>query len=267
MMSRILRTAALVGVLLVLTALGSAPRAEAQLVTLPQPTAFTVSAPGLSSTTSYSYTVTAQWDYGVYQCSNHCPAWRFDVEWDGTIQSAGKQLADSKTFTTPGNVLVRVRLNASCGNVSNLFCYFSFGGLYYRVAKNATDVSKWSDTQTVQLPLVDQQFPTGITTAAPPPAIVDALTGVFEAFGVQDPAPTAHLWSIMLCLLLAVGLAAFCIASTGGGPGSIFLGSLAFLLMFSLAGPTAFGVPSVFAGMALLVPGLGIVLFLKTKVR
>ena len=233
-------------------------------ILLPRPTGFMVSPPVPIQGGSYSYRVEAQWDYVDPAPGN---GW-FSVEWNGAEAPVGRHLATARVLTTPGPVTVRVRLNIVCKNGSTTAgCTNEIGGTDYSSLHKGVTVSRWSEPQTVHLPSVDEQFPTGTTTAAPPPAIVDALTGVFGAFGVQDPAPTAHLWSIMLCLLLAVGLAAFCIASTGGGPGSIFLGGLAFLLMFSLAGPTAFGVPSVFAGMALLVPGLGMVLFLKTKVR
>ena len=117
------------------------------------------------------------------------------------------------------------------------------------------------------IPVADTQYPTGAVEAEAPAAVVDALVGVSDAFGQPLSEARAHLWSIFICLLLAIGLAAVCVGATGGGPASIFLGALAFFLVFSLAGPPAFGVPGVFAGLALLLPGLGFALFLKGKVR
>ena len=128
-------------------------------------------------------------------------------------------------------------------------------------------LGQWSRMQSVSIPVADTQYPTSAGEAEAPAAVVDALVGVSDAFGQPLSEARAHLWSIFICLLLAIGLAAVCVGATGGGGGSIFLGALAFFLVFSLAGPTAFGVPGVFAGLALLVPGLGLALYAKGKVR
>ena len=146
-------------------------------------------------------------------------------------------------------------------------CTIEIDGTTYEIPGDSLAVSKWTAFQTVIIPIANEQHPTHITDEPAPDAVVDALAGVFESFGVQEPRAKAHLWSIFICLMMAIGLATVCIGFTGGSAGSVFLGALAFMLVFSLAGPKAFGVPGVFAGLALLVPSLGLVLFAKDKVR
>ena len=248
---------------------------EAQSIRFQAPAGFRVDPPVLNSGSGYSYTVAAQWEYSDVRISTatgtgSAPTWKFVVDWNGTEVSASHNLAASRTFTTSGPVDVKVRLEARCpSSATGTTCKeINIYGVNYRVSKGETWASTWSETQTVLLPVADDQYPTRVTEPEEaPPAIVDALGAVFGAIGVQDPDAKAHLWSIFICLLLAIGLAAICFGSTGGGPASVFLGAVAFFLVFSLAGPPAFGVPGVFAGLALLVPSLGLVVFAKTKVR
>ena len=247
---------------------------EAQSIRFQAPAGFRVDAPVLNSGSGYSYTVPAQWEYSDVRISSTststAPTWEFVVDWNGTEVSAGHNLAASRTFTTSGQVDVKVRLEVSCpSSASGTSCrQINIYGVNYQVSKGETWASTWSETQTVLLPVAEDQYPTRVVEPEEaPPAIVEALGAVFGAIGVQDPDAKAHLWSIFICLLLAIGLAATCFGSTGGGPASVFLGAVAFFLVFSLAGPPAFGVPGVFAGLALLVPSLGLVVFAKTKVR
>ena len=257
--------ALLLALLLGLMALVAPPQElEAQAIVFPEPTGLAINPPVRDSGSDYSYTISAQWSYGRIQPG--AATYRFNVDWNGTVVSAGTNLAASRSFTTPGPVAVRVRLSLHCN--ATFDCAVGAGGANHTVPKNGgVAYSKWSDTQTVQLPITDEQHPTNIADGDPPAAVVDALVGVSDAFGQPLSQSRAHLWSIFICLLLAIGLAAVSVGATGGGPASVFLGALAFMLVFSLAGPTAFGVPGVFAGLALLLPGLGFVLFLKGKVR
>ena len=227
---------------------------------------FRISAPIKGTGTTYNYTLEAQWDYYKIQVGAAPATWKFVVDWDGTEVDTSHDLADSRDFTEPGPIDVRVRFSAAC-TLNAGSCYITVDGLVHIILNGKEWVSTWSETQTVLLPVADDQYPTNVTESEAPPAIVDALGAVFGAIGVQDPDAKAHLWSIFICLLLAIGLAAICVGSTGGGPASVFLGAVAFFLVFSLAGPPAFGVPGVFAGLALLVPSLGLVVFAKTKVR
>ena len=223
----------------------------------------------LEGTGSPSYEIVFNWDYfslGQVASTNTVFYW-YEVEWNRRVYPVGPNLETKQYFSEPGPVAARVRAAGTCANISSsVSCRPKVNGVDYTVIGGPL-FSKWSKLQSVVIPIADTQFPTNTGAAAAPAAVVDALVGVSDAFGQPLSEPRAHLWSIFICLLLAIGLAAVCVGATGGGPASIFLGALAFFLVFSLAGPTAFGVPGVFAGLALLVPGLGLALYAKGKVR
>ena len=227
-----------------------------QQVTLAAPTNAALSSPVLRGD---AYEVELQWTYEDSTSSQY--NW-YEVEWNGQIYVADLDLVEFASFANPGPVTARVRLAGGCGETVRGQSTCPSGAPLVGVL-----LGKWSSIQSVSIPVADTQYPTGAGEAEAPDAVVNALGAVFSAVGVQEPTAKAHLWSIFICLLLAIGLAAVCVGATGGGGGSVFLGSLAFLLVFSLAGPTAFGVPGVFAGLALLVPGLGLALYAKGKVR
>ena len=227
-----------------------------QQVKLDPPTNVALSSPVLRGD---AYEVELQWTYeGGTSDRQH---W-YEVEWNGQIYIADLDLVEFAAFANPGPVTARVRLAGGCGEtvVGQSTCPSG-------APLEGVVLGQWSGMQSVAIPVADTQYPTSAGEAEAPAAVVDALVGVSDAFGQPLSEPRAHLWSIFICLLLAIGLAAVCVGATGGGPASIFLGALAFFLVFSLAGPTAFGVPGVFAGLALLVPGLGLALYAKGKVR
>ena len=226
-----------------------------QQVKLDPPTNVALSSPVLRGD---AYEVELQWTYAGSTNQRH--NW-YEVEWNGQIYVADLDLVEFAAFANPGPVTARVRLAGACSEVG------SGGSCQPGAPRKGVVLGQWSGMQSVAIPVADTQYPTGAVEAEAPAAVVDALVGVSDAFGQPLSEARAHLWSIFICLLLAIGLAAVCVGATGGGPASIFLGALAFFLVFSLAGPTAFGVPGVFAGLALLLPGLGFVLFLKGKVR
>ena len=220
----------------------------------------------LEGSGSSTYEVPFSWDYFAWTGASH--RYWYEVEWNGTVYPVGQDLGAFRSFSESGPVAARVRAATICtGSVT--VCNPTVDGVAYtRYGSQRVLLGKWSRLQTVMIPIADEQYPTRvIEPEEAPPAIVDALGAVFGAIGVQDPDAKAHLWSIFICLLLAIGLAATCFGYTGGGPASVFLGAVAFFLVFSLAGPPAFGVPGVFAGLALLVPSLGLVVFAKTKVK
>ena len=227
-----------------------------QPVTLAAPTNASLSAPVLKGD---AYEVELQWDSGTAS-GNYF--W-YEVEWNGQIYLADRDLVEIAAFADPGPVTARVRGAGACREVVTSGTRPCPSG----APDKGVLLSLWSGSQSVLIPVADTQFPTNTGAAAAPAAVVDALVGVSDAFGQPLSQSRAHLWSIFICLLLAIGLAAVSVGATGGGPASVFLGALAFMLVFSLAGPQAFGVPGVFAGLALLLPGLGFVLFLKGKVR
>ena len=242
-----------------------------QPIKMPAPVNVNLDSPVLlEGSGSATYEVPFNWDYFAW-VTNIYSNYRYwyEVEWNGTVYPVGQDLGAFHSFTESGPVAARVRAALTCTSSAGSGCTASVDGVLYssRPAGRGMLLGKWSRMQTVTIPIADEQYPTRVTEGEAPPAIVDALGAVFGAIGVQDPDAKAHLWSIFICLLLAIGLAAICFGSTGGGPASVFLGALAFFLVFSLAGPPAFGVPGVFAGLALLVPSLGLVMFAKTKVR
>ena len=227
-----------------------------QQVKLAAPTNVALSSPALRGD---AYEVELQWTYeGGTRDRQH---W-YEVEWNGQIYIADLDLVEIAAFANPGPVTARVRLAGGCGEtvVGQSSCPSG-------APLEGVVLGQWSGMQSVSIPVADTQYPTSAVEAEAPAAVVDALVGVSDAFGQPLSEARAHLWSIFICLLLAIGLAAVCVGATGGGGGSVFLGALAFFLVFSLAGPTAFGVPGVFAGLALLVPGLGLALYAKGKVR
>ena len=226
-----------------------------QQVKLAAPTNVALSSPALRGD---AYEVELQWTYAGSTNQRH--NW-YEVEWNGQIYVADLDLVEFAAFANPGPVTARVRLAGACSEVG------SGGSCQPGAPRRGVVLGQWSSVQSVLIPVADTQYPTGAVEAEAPAAVVDALVGVSDAFGQPLSEARAHLWSIFICLLLAIGLAAVCVGATGGGPASIFLGALAFFLVFSLAGPTAFGVPGVFAGLALLVPGLGLALYAKGKVR
>ena len=239
-------------------------------VLLPEPTGFLVEAPTLAGDANDSYRIDAQWGYPSTDITglglSTALFWWYSVQWNGDEMSVGQALATARLFNVPGPLRVRARLNVLCFH-SEDSCNVTVDGSEYALPRTTVAHSKWTPSQTVLIPIADEQHPTNITDEPAPPAVVDALAGVFGSFGVQEPQAKAHLWSIFICLLVAIGLATVCIGFTGGSAGSVFLGAPAFMLVFSLAGPKAFGVPGIFAGLALLVPSLGLVLFAKDKVR
>ena len=239
-----------------------------QPIKMPAPVNLNLDSPVLlEGSGSPTYEVPFSWDYFAWTGAAH--RYWYEVEWNGTVYPVGQDLGAFRTFSESGPVAARVRAATTCTGSAG-FCAPTVDGAIYRSRTGGREIllGKWSRLQTVMIPVADEQYPTRvIEPEEAPPAIVDALGAVFGAIGVQDPDAKAHLWSIFICLLLAIGLAAICVGSTGGGPASVFLGAVAFFLVFSLAGPPAFGVPGVFAGLALLVPSLGLVVFAKTKVR
>ena len=234
-----------------------------QPIKMPAPVNVNLDSPILlEGSGSSTYEVSFNWDYFAWTGTGH--RYWYEVEWNGTVYPVGQDLGTFRSFSESGPVTARVRAATTClGSGSS--CNPTVDGIAY--SSSPALLGKWSRLQTVMIPISDEQYPTRVTEGEAPPAIVDALGAVFGAVGVQDPTAKAHLWSIFICLLLAIGLAAICFGSTGGGPASAFLGAVAFFLVFSLAGPPAFGVPGVFAGLALLVPSLGLVMFAKTKVK
>ena len=220
----------------------------------------------LEGSGSSTYEVSFSWDYFAWTGAGY--KYWYEVEWNGTVYPVGQDLGAFRSFSESGPVAARVRAATICTGTAIVCSPKVDGVAYTRYGSQRVLLGKWSRLQTVMIPIADEQYPTRvIEPEEAPPAIVEALGAVFGAIGVQDPDAKAHLWSIFICLLLAIGLAAICFGSTGGGPASVFLGAVAFFLVFSLAGPPAFGVPGVFAGLALLVPSLGLVMFAKTKVR
>ena len=237
----------------------------AQPIKMPAPVNVVLDSPVLlEGTGDPIYEVPFNWDYFAWSGSAY--GYWHEVEWNGTVFPVGRNLGTFRSFSEPGAVTAKVRAAAACPEAL-AGCSVTVDGVIYTAPRGGILLSKWSPMQSVTIPIADDQYPTNVTEGEAPPAIVDALGAVFGAIGVQDPDAKAHLWSIFICLLLAIGLAAICVGSTGGGPASVFLGAVAFFLVFSLAGPPAFGVPGVFAGLALLVPSLGLVVFAKTKVR
>ena len=236
-----------------------------QPIKMPAPVNVNLDSPVLlEGTGGPIYEVPFNWDYFVWTGTGH--RYWYEVEWNGTVFPVGQNQGTFRSFSEPGPVTAKVRAAASCYAAGG-GCGLTVDGVTYGAPQGGILLSKWSPMQSVTIPVADEQYPTRVTEGEAPPAIVDALGAVFGAIGVQDPDAKAHLWSIFICLLLAIGLAAICFGSTGGGPASVFLGAVAFFLVFSLAGPPAFGVPGVFAGLALLVPSLGLVMFAKTKVK
>ena len=225
-----------------------------QPVKLAGPTNASLSAPALKGD---AYEVELQWNYE--DSTSYKYNW-YEVEWNGQIYVADLDLVEIASFAQPGPVTARVRWAAACARVPTQSCPAG-------APAQGIVLSQWSRLQSVLIPVADTQYPTSAGEAEAPAAVVDALVGVSDAFGQPLSEARAHLWSIFICLLLAIGLAAVCVGATGGGPASVFLGALAFMLVFSLAGPKAFGVPGVFAGLALLLPGLGLALYAKGKVR
>ena len=225
--------------------------------------------------TPFSVLIMANWLYPQVEMTGggNGSNWGWVVEWDGqTVTSGSKSLRSATSFYQQDigrTVKVRVQGVFDCqddGDSTDEPCLVYIAGYHnlsnvedrYEIPEGETWYTAWSENNVFTVQADHLEVPTAIEPETDPlPGIVEAIDSILAAIGVSPESRRPEVWAFFLCFSLAIGSGFGGFAITGGTKRFFWaatFGGFIFFLVFVMAGPAWFGIPTVFAYATLVVP-------------
>ena len=258
-------------------------------IAFPAPTRPSLDAPIYSGPEEpFSMLVTANWGYPQVEMTGGGTDsdWAWVVEWGTANSSSGsKSLRSSITlFSDDIGKTIKIRVHGAfeCKDDSDGTdepCQVYIAGYHnlsnvadrYEIPEGETWYSAWSDNNVFTVQADHLEVPTGIEPETDPlPGIVEAIDSILAAIGVAPESRRPGVWAFFLCFSLAIGGGFGGFAITGGTKRFFWaatFGGFVFFLVFVMAGPAWFGIPTVFAYATLVVPLMMVALTAVGSVR
>ena len=236
----------------------------------------------------FSMLITANWGYPEVKMTGGGDGsnWGWVVEWGGrTVASGSKSLRSAiNLFATDIGKTIKVRVHGAfdCKDDSDGTdepCQVYIAGYHnlsnvedrYEIPEGETWYSAWSENNVFTVQADHLEVPTAIEPETDPlPGIVEAIDSILAAIGVSPESRRPGVWAFFLCFSLAIGGGFGGFAITGGTKRFFWaatFGGFVFFLVFVMAGPAWFGIPTVFAYATLVVPLMMVALTAIGSVR